>query len=102
MELKLDTEEFDKLSAMLIDEVATSIKVKLREAGIEGQQLEELTTEISFSVANIIDDRAAVEVDGVEVRPYLAFRTDDEKAIHCGENSCTNEFVHVAIKKLFG
>jgi hypothetical protein len=44
---------------------------------------------------------AAIESDGLEVRPYLTFRADEEVLIHCGENSYTNEFVHLTLKKLF-
>jgi hypothetical protein len=44
---------------------------------------------------------AAIESDGVEVRPYLTFRVDDDVLIHCGENSCTSEFVYKTLNKLF-
>ena len=101
MELKFDIEQFEKCQAILIDEIAQRIKVRLMEAGMEGEQLEDYVAKITFSVANIIDDMAAVESDGIEVRPYLTFREDDEVLIHCGENSYTNESVHLTLKKLF-
>jgi hypothetical protein len=44
---------------------------------------------------------AAIESDGFEVRPYLTFRVDDDVLIHCGENSCTNEFVYKTLNQLF-
>ena len=102
MELKFDIEQFEKCQAILIDEIAQRIKVRLMEAGMEGEQLEDYVAKITFSVANIIDDMAAVESDGFEVRPYLTFREDDEVLIHCGENAYTNESVHLTLKKLFG
>ena len=101
MELKFDIEQFEKCQAILIDEIAQRIKIKLMEAGMEGEKLEENVAKITFSVASIIDDMAAIESDGFEVRPYLTFRTDEEELIHCGENSYTNEFVHLTLKKLF-
>ena len=101
MEMKLDTEQFDKLQAILVDEIATAIKIKLQQAGMEGEQLAELTASISFSIASIIDDMAAIESDGTEVRPYLSFVADDDTLIHCGENACTNTFVYDTLKKLF-
>ena len=101
MELKFDIEQFDKCQAILIDEIAQHIKIKLMEAGMEGETLEENVAKITFSIANIIDDMAAIESDGLEVRPYLTFRADEEVLIHCGENSYTNEFVHLTLKKLF-
>jgi hypothetical protein len=102
MELKFDTEQFDKCQAILIDQIAQQVKIKLLEAGMDGEQLEENVAKITFSIANIIDDMAAIESDGFEVRPYLTFRVDDDVLIHCGENSCTNEFVYKTLNKLFG
>jgi hypothetical protein len=102
MELKFDTDQFEKCQAILIDDIAQRIKVKLVEAGLEGEQLEDYVAKITFSVASAIDDMAAIESDGFEVRPYLTFLEGDETLIHCGENSYTNEFVHLALKKLFG
>jgi hypothetical protein len=101
MELKFDIEQFDKCQAILIDEIAQRIKVRLMEAGMEGKELEDYVAKITFSIASIIDDMAAIESDGFEVRPYLTFLADDETLLHCGENSYTNEFVHLTLKKLF-
>ena len=102
MELKFDIEQFEKCQAILIDEIAQRIKVKLMEAGMEGEQLEDYVAKITFSIASVIDDMAAVESDGFEVRPYLTFREGEEMLLHCGENSNSNEFVHLTLKKLFG
>ena len=101
MELKFDVEQFDKYQAILIDEIAQRIKIKLLEAGMEGEQLEDNVAKITFSIASVIDDMAAIESDGIEVRPYLTFRADEDVLVHCGENSNTNEFVHLTLKKLF-
>jgi hypothetical protein len=101
MELKFDIEKFEKCQAILIDEIAQRIKIKLMEAGMEGEKLEENVAKITFSIASVIDDMAAIESDGFDVRPYLTFREDEEVLLHCGENSYTNEFVHLTLKKLF-
>ena len=102
MELEFDIEQFDKCQAILVDEIAQRIKVRLIEAGMEGKQLEDYVAKITFSIASVIDDMAGIESDGFEVRPYLTFRADDDVLVHCGENSYTNEFVHLTLKKLFG
>ena len=102
MDLKFDIEQFDKYQAILVDEIAQRIKIKLLEAGMEGAQLEDSVAKITFSIANLIDDMSAIESDGIEVRPYLTFRADEDVLVHCGENSYTNEFVHLTLKKLFG
>jgi len=101
VDLKFDIEQFDRCQEILINQIAQQIRIKLLEAGMEGETLEDSVAKITFSIANIIDDLAAIESEGLEVRPYLTFRTDDDVLIHCGENSCTNEFVYKALNKLF-
>lgn len=103
MELKFDVGKFDKCQAALIYEIALQTRVKLQEAGMSGKELEESVSKITFSIANILDDTAAIESDGMEIRPYLTFRgEDDNELIHCGENSSTNDFVYETLNKLFG
>jgi hypothetical protein len=102
MQLNIDTTLFEECQAILVRELAESIRVKLLEAGIEGDKLEAVTASIAFSVASTIDDTAAVEQGGTEVHPYLTFRTADNELTHCGENSYSHEFVYDALKELFG
>lgn len=100
MQLNLDPEAFEEQQFLLVRELVQSIRVKLQEAGLSGTALDDLTTSIAFSVASTLDDTAAVEIDGVEVHPYLTFRTGDEELIHCGENAYTHEFVYEVLQKL--
>ena len=101
MELKLDTKKFDQYQEIFIGEITQTIMVKLIEAGLEGQQLEDTTASIAFNIASIIDDTTQIERDGVEARPYLTFREGDDKLIHYGENSYTYDVMMGAMKKLF-
>jgi hypothetical protein len=77
-----------------------SIRVKLQEAGMTGNKLEDTTASIAFSIASTIDDTSAVEVDGTDVHPYLTFRTSDNELTHCGENSYTHEFVYETLRSI--
>ena len=101
MQLTLHTSKFEEHQAIFISEIVVRIKIKLQEAGVDPEKLEDLTAHIALSVAGIIDDTTSIEADGVEVHPYLAFRTNDDEIIHCGENSNTYEYVYGAMKKLF-
>ncbi|MCP3849079.1 MAG: hypothetical protein GY694_02400 [Gammaproteobacteria bacterium] len=102
MELKLETEEFEKLQTAFIGEVVDSVKVKLQAAGLQDRQLEEVTAGISTSIASIIDDMKGIESeDGTAVKPYLTFRGSDNELIHCGENSYSYDFVFEHLKRLF-
>jgi hypothetical protein len=101
MQLNIDPALFEEQQLLLVRELVLSIRVKLQEAGIDDDKLEEATASIAFSVASTIDDTAAVEVDGTEVHPYLTFRTSDGELTHCGENSYTHEFVYDVLKEVF-
>ena len=100
MQLKLDPKRFDDQQSILVRELVQNIRVKLQEAGLSGEKLEEATAGIAFSVASTVDDTSAIEADGKEVHPYLTFRTSDEELTHCGENSYTHEFVYEALQSL--
>lgn len=101
MKLTLDGSAYNELQAGFTAELVTRIKIKLQEAGVDSEQLEDLTAEIALSVAGLIDDLAGIEADGVEVHPYLTFRTDEETLVHWGENAYTYEQVYRAMRKLF-
>jgi hypothetical protein len=100
MQLSLDSTQFEEQQMMLVCELVQSIRVKLQEAGMTGNKLEDVTASIAFSVASTIDDTAAIEVDGTEVHPYLTFRTSDGELTHCGENSYTHEFVYEVLRRM--
>ena len=101
MKLTLDSKRFEEQQFILVRELLQSIRVKLQEAGLSGEKLEELTASIGFSVASAIDDTAAIEADGQEVHPYLTFRSSEDELTHCGENSYTHEFVYEALQSLY-
>lgn len=100
MQLNLDPTRFDEYQLILVRELVQNIRVKLQEAGLSGEKLEDATASIAFSVASTIDDTSAIEVDGKEVHPYLTFRTSDDEVTHCGENAYTHEFVYEALQNL--
>jgi hypothetical protein len=101
MDLRLDTESFEERQELFIKTLIEAIMVKLVETGLPGEKVEELTAHIAFSIASIIDDTSRIESDGVEARPYLTFRADDDALIHCGENAYSYEFVTKILKQLF-
>lgn len=100
MDLILEAEKHEKYQESFIREIMQSIVVKLTESGLQGQPLEELTANLAFSIASIIDDTTGIDSDGDAVKPYLTFRQGDD-LIHCGENSFTYEFVRGILKELF-
>ena len=100
MHLNLDPTRFEDQQVALVRTLVEGIRVKLQEAGLSGNQLEDATVSVAFSVASTIDDTSAIEVDGTEVHPYLTFRTSDDELTHCGDNAYTHEFVYEMLQKI--
>lgn len=100
MHLNLDPTRFEDQQVALVRALVEGIRVKLQEAGLSGNQLEDATVSVAFSVASTIDDTSAIEVDGTEVHPYLTFRTSEEELTHCGDNAYTHEFVYEMLQKI--
>ena len=101
MKLVQDTERFDNYQVALIKEITQAIAVKLVEAGLHGELMENTTANIAFSIASILDDTSAVKADGEEVHPYLTFHSGENDLIHCGENAYTYEFLSGVLKEMF-
>ncbi len=101
MKLVQDSDRFDAYQVALIKEITQSIAVKLVEAGLHGELMENTAANIAFSVASILDDTTGIEANGDEVHPYLTFRAGESDLVHCGENAYTYEFVTGILKEMF-
>lgn len=101
MELKQEPVKFEELQALFIGEMVDKVRIKLLEAGMEGELLRDTTANIAFSLASTLDDTSLIEANGVEVHPFLTFRGEGEELIHCGENAYTYEHVYGILNKMF-
>ena len=99
MELQLNLEKFEERQAIFVTELTKTIQVKLTEAGLESDKVKELTGALAFSITCMIDGISGIELDGMEVQPYLTFQIDDE-LVHCGENSFMHELIYEVLGKL--
>ena len=101
MRLVQDSDRFEQYQLALIKEITQNIMVKLVEAGMQGELMENTTANIAFSIASILDDTSAIDADGDEVHPYLTFRSGESDLVHCGENAYTYEFLTGVLKEMF-
>ena len=99
MELQLNSEKFEKRQDILVEELAKTIQVKLTEAGLERDKVNDLTLKLAFSITCIMDGVSGIEADGIEVRPYLTFQVGDD-LVHGGENSFMHELIYDVTGKL--
>jgi len=101
MDLQLNPGKFEERQAVLVNELAKTIQVKLAEAGLDSDKISELTLSLAFSITSVIDGISGIEADRMDVRPYLTFQIDDE-LVHCGENSFMHELVYDVTGRLIG
>ena len=99
MDLQLDLAKFEERQAIFANELTKTIRVKLAEAGLERDKIDELTLSLAFSITCMIDGISGIEADGMDVQPYLTFQIDDE-LVHCGENSFMHELIYDVIGRL--
>lgn len=101
MDLQLNPAKFEERQAVFVNELAKTIRVKLVEAGLEREKINELTLSLAFSVTCMIDGISGIDADGMDVQPYLTFQIDDG-LVHCGENSYMHELIYDVIGRLIG
>ncbi len=101
MQLKVDEKKFDELQAALIAEIIDKVSVKLQEKGVEGLVMEDITGAIAYSLASTLDDTSNIEINGVEVHPYITFRDEEDNLVHSGDTSYIYEFVQRELKNRF-
>ncbi len=82
MKLTVDPDSFLKQQEIFTGEMIARIAEHLKEAGVEGDQLKELTGKVAFEIACMIDDVSGIEFDGIEANPYLTFLKEDNELIH--------------------
>ncbi len=92
-----------KLQEVFTGEMIARIADHLENSGVKGKPLKELTGNIAFEIASMIDDVAGLEFDGVEANPYLTFLTGEEydELIHTGGNSTCHEMVYGILNTMF-
>ncbi len=101
MKLRTNPESYLEQQEIFTGEMIARIADILEAAGMQGEQLKELTGKLAFEVACIIDDVSGIEFDGVEANPYLTFLSKDNEIIHLGGNSTTHELVYGILNSIF-
>jgi cation diffusion facilitator CzcD-associated flavoprotein CzcO len=104
MNITLDFDRFDKLQMRVLEEVITSIRDGLREAGMTDDQiLREATGNIAFSVAAIFDGSRVMGLDGEQVFPILTFAKERNSPDLIGTEagSWMHEYVFGIVDEIF-
>ena len=102
MKIVSNPEEFLKQQEVFTGEMIARIAEHLEAAGIEGEKLKELTGNVAFEIACLIDDVSGIEFDGDVAKPYLTFLDNENEIIHLGGNSTSHEMVYGILNAMFG
>jgi hypothetical protein len=103
MKLVLDSKSYIEKQEVFAGELVARISEHLEKAGIAEPLLKELTGNIAFEVACMVDDTAGLEFDGVKANPYLTFLSEKNysEILHLGGNSYCHELIHGILNAMF-
>jgi len=104
MKITIDSDRFDELQLRVLEELVTSIRDGLREAGVtDDQALYKATGNIAFSVAAILDGSRVMELDGEQLVPVLTFAKERNVSDLVGAEggSWMHEYVFGAVDEVF-
>jgi hypothetical protein len=76
MEIITDKKEFDKRQLHVLREIILAVRKDLKDTGVPEERVADVTGDIVFSVAAIIDASHVMQVDGRQIFPFLAFAED--------------------------
>lgn len=97
----IETGSFDRLQQALAEELIRTIKRELEKVEAPDDLVEELSGNIAFSVASLIDDVAGFEKDGEAVSPMLTFLIGDDELEFAGGNSWMHEYIYRLLPRIF-
>jgi hypothetical protein len=80
-----------------------TIKSDLADSGISEERLADVTGDVAFSIAAIIDGSRVMQADGQPLIPVLTFAEDSErtKLVVRSGGSSMHEYVHSTVDDIF-
>ncbi len=97
--------DYEQFQALLLQELVSSIRQRLEEAGIKGKRLRDVVESIAFDVGAIFDGSQVVSSEEDHLVPILGFaegRMRDQLLLsHSGGGSSLHEFVPGAVEEEF-
>jgi hypothetical protein len=103
MDIRVDESQFHKRQLHLLKEIVRAVKSELAESGISEESVEEVTGDVAFSIAAIIDGSRVMQVDGHPLIPMLTFADDAErtKLVAQPGGSSLHEHVYGMVDDIF-
>lgn len=103
MHISADDSAFDRCQLRLIREIVRAIKDDLTDSGISHERLADITGDVAFSIAALIDGSRIMPAGSEPVIPVLTFAGDAGRTrlIARPGGSFMHEYVHGTVDEIF-
>lgn len=103
IEVRVDEIRFDEQQLFLMGEIVRTIRSELQQAGVEEEKLADVTSDIAFSIATMIDGSRVMNLEGRPLTPFLTFAEDSERTrlVARDGGSFMHEYVHGIVDDVF-
>jgi hypothetical protein len=92
---------YENLQNHLARAIAKTIKWELEKRELSVDLVKDLTADLTFSVATVLDASAIVEIEGGTLKPIITFQTDTESLVWVGGTSYMHDEVYGWVYDLF-
>ena len=92
---------FSDLQNHLARAIAKTIKSELEKRELSADQVKDITADLTFEIATIIDGETVVEIEDGTLKPIITFQTDKDTLIWDGGPSWMHDEVYGWVYDLF-
>ena len=92
---------YEDLQNHLARAIAESIKSELEKRKINSDLIKDITADLTFGIASILDGETVIEIEDGTLKPILTFQTDEDTLVWDGGTSWMHEEVYGWVYDLF-
>ena len=92
---------YEDMQNHLVRAIANSIKSELEDRKLSADLVKDLTADLTFSIATILDASAVVPFLGGTLKPVITFQTNDDTLVWVGASSYMHDEVYGWVYDLF-
>jgi hypothetical protein len=103
IDIRVDVGRYENHQLRLVSELVRAIKNELAQSGIPEERLADVTGDVAFAVAAIMDGSRVMHVKGQPLIPVVTFADDAERTQLFARpgGSSMHEFVHATVDDVF-
>lgn len=101
MLLKEDYDQFEFLQSVLAQAIGQTVKNELESRGLKPEIVKDLTADITFSIASILDGSSQFEIEGKILEPNITFKIAEDTLLYSEDGSWMHDDVYGWVYDLF-